>query len=146
MLCIDACFKSQSTILQSHQDTSRREGERKEEWDRLKGPYTHLNLPKVKQILSLSCLQAKYDRTISEICSRQRTTPPPKVSALIGYLVVFLIFTWIIIEHYVSKQCISLSHTTLCGVWFFFVWFDSLRPSQQSFSYIQTGFPGLNLC
>ena len=25
-----------------------------------------------------------------------------------------------------------------------FVWFDSLRPSQQSFSYVRTGLPGLN--
>ena len=27
---------------------------------------------------------------------------------------------------------------------FEFVWFDSLRPSQQSFSYVRTGLPGLN--
>ena len=26
----------------------------------------------------------------------------------------------------------------------FFVCFDSLRPSQQSFSYVRTGLPGLN--
>ena len=27
---------------------------------------------------------------------------------------------------------------------FFFVWFDSLRSSQQFFSYVLTGLPGLN--
>ena len=33
-----------------------------------------------------------------------------------------------------------LEFTPMC---FFFVWFDSLRPSQQSFSYVGTGLPGL---
>ena len=32
-----------------------------------------------------------------------------------------------------------LEITPMC----FFVWFDSLRPSQQSFSYVGTGLPGL---
>ena len=39
------------------------EGERKEEWDRLKGPDPHQDLPQVKQISSF--LQARYDRVIS---------------------------------------------------------------------------------
>ena len=48
------------------------EGERKEEYDRLKGLDPNSNLPKVKQILSKQ--QAKYDRTIS-------LTAPAKIAA-----------------------------------------------------------------
>ena len=33
----------------------------------------------------------------------------------------------------------------ITGIWYIlFVWFDSLRPNQQSFSYKGTGLPGLN--
>ena len=41
---------SQSTVSKLCRDSSQREGERKEEWNRQKGPDPHLNLPQVKQI------------------------------------------------------------------------------------------------
>ena len=48
------------------------EGERKEEYDRLKGIDPNSNLPQVKQILSEQ--QAKFDKTIS-------LTAPAKIPA-----------------------------------------------------------------
>ena len=48
------------------------ETERKE-WDRLKGPSPHLNLPEVKQISS--CQQSKYDRAIVLKAAAERVPP-----------------------------------------------------------------------
>ena len=78
-----------ATIFQSHWDSSQREGDRKEEWDRLKGPNYHPNFPQIKQISS--CKPAKHDMDISlKSCSShgfredffKRLPPPPPIISL----------------------------------------------------------------
>ena len=54
-----------------------------------------------------------------------------------------LIYNW----NYKTQKIqywVYLQNTTDTNTTHVFVWFDSLRPSQQSFSYIYKGLPGLN--
>ena len=50
-------------------------------------------------------------------------------------------FQWLLSESLEVSLGVS---TTVVFQWSLFVWFDSLCPSQQSFSYAGTGLPGLN--
>ena len=62
------------------------------------------------------------------------------------FLLFFFIFKnqWRILYRLRFKPTREKYRFKMANKWFCFVWFDYLRPSQQFFSFIGTGLPGLN--
>ena len=64
--------KSQSTIFQSCQDFSQREGEKNEEWDRLKGPYPN---PNINENYNKNAVHVMYQCKINPLYTNVLVTP-----------------------------------------------------------------------